>query len=79
VEKAAKLVAEGPPIGTAREALGSFLPVESMTALLATLPAKPVPSTPSKPSGRPSPTPPMARPVSLGGSFDVPFSIGRAR
>ena len=74
VERAAKVETSVSGAGSAREALGSFLPVDEMKALLESLPAAPdrvAPSSPSKPAESP-------RKPSPHGAFEVPITIGRA-
>ena len=75
IEKQAKGETSGPGAGSAREALGSFLPVEAIKAMIEAKPAEPAPMPPSSPSRRfePAYLPP------IGGGVDVPITIGRRR
>ncbi len=64
--------------GVSPEKLGSFLPVETIRSVIASLPVEPAriaPPSPPKPSKPVAP----AQISSKGGYFEVPFTIGKAR
>ena len=78
VEREFKGESKAPKVGASPETLGSFLPVETIKSVIASLPSEPArvaPPSPPKPS---KPVAPAWNPP-LGGAFDVPFTIGRAR
>lgn len=78
-QRTAKTVISTSRSGTSQASLGSFLPVETMVAILETLPpqpSKPAPSKPTQPVVNPSKA--AFDPIA-GGTFHVPIAIGRAR
>ena len=80
VEGAAKAASNGPEVGEAREALGSFLPEEAITQALespTTGPARKPDPGPSKPLPKPVPSVPTFPSTPRGAAFELPFSIGR--
>jgi len=74
IEKERKAATALPQPGAAKAALGSFLPLDTLKSILETMPKEAAPKAPKPASLDVSAT----RNPLAGGSFEVPFMIGRA-
>jgi hypothetical protein len=82
VERQAKSAGIGQEVESARSPLGSFLPAETLPSARDLRAAAPAPKgvvPASNPRPKPVPAVHVSPRMPIGGSFDVPFSIGRAR